>query len=313
MKVMGINIFKIWNWKLCPKKKPLNDLSLPLLRERVSQPHFGISVWGWKAHTPKSGKLESSETPENSELEFRGQNTLHCCVPYTIGKVLKCRCPKWPRMSHLDICSPSYGQKRGRESNWQFDSRPLKLGNQPLPDVWSRSATWRWKFLDESYNFGSNLVPIRTWGEKLWTPKVLDSIDIEVLFYHGSKSLLTHLLLFLWPINYNYTFRCNKFFTPSLPIWFWLKIWFFSFLWNYGVTYSHVLRAPSCTSEWRTIFGIIFRFDIDATSSWWRSRTSKGARSFWNWTLSSLVLSYFFELSHLGDFVTSWPYFWWWT
>jgi hypothetical protein len=30
-----------------------------------------------ETHTPKSGNLESSETPENSELKFRGQNTLH--------------------------------------------------------------------------------------------------------------------------------------------------------------------------------------------------------------------------------------------
>jgi len=30
-----------------------------------------------ETHTPKSGKLESSGTPENSELEFKGQNTLH--------------------------------------------------------------------------------------------------------------------------------------------------------------------------------------------------------------------------------------------
>jgi hypothetical protein len=28
-------------------------------------------------HTPKSGNLESSRTLENSELDFRGQNTLH--------------------------------------------------------------------------------------------------------------------------------------------------------------------------------------------------------------------------------------------
>jgi hypothetical protein len=27
--------------------------------------------------TPKSGNLESSGTPKNSELEFRGQNTSH--------------------------------------------------------------------------------------------------------------------------------------------------------------------------------------------------------------------------------------------
>jgi hypothetical protein len=63
-------------------------------------------------------------------------------------------------MSHLDICSPSYGQKKGQESNWQFDSRPLKVRNQPLPDVCRRSATWRWKALEESYNFGSDLTLI---------------------------------------------------------------------------------------------------------------------------------------------------------
>jgi hypothetical protein len=33
-------------------------------------------------------------------------------------------------------------------------------------------VTDRWKALKESYNFDSDLVPIRAWGEKLWTPKV---------------------------------------------------------------------------------------------------------------------------------------------
>jgi hypothetical protein len=75
----------------------------------------------------------------------------------------------WP-FGHLQ--PPSYGQKKGRELNWQFHSRPLKVGNRPLSDVWWQCATWRWKVLEESYNFGSNLVPIRAWGEKLWMPKV---------------------------------------------------------------------------------------------------------------------------------------------
>jgi hypothetical protein len=107
-----------------------------------------------EAHTPKSGKLESFGTPKNSEPEFRGQISSYSSVLYVIEKVLKCRCPKWPRMSHLDIYSPSYGQKKGREQNWQFDSRPLKVQNQPFSDVFSRSATWRWKALEENYNFG---------------------------------------------------------------------------------------------------------------------------------------------------------------
>ncbi len=111
--------------------------------------------------TPKVGDLESSGTPECLEFDSTDQNTSHWGVLGVIGKVLKCRCPKWPHIGHLDICSPSYGQKKGRESNWQFASRPLKVRNRPLPDIRIGSATWRWKALKESYNFGSDLVLIR--------------------------------------------------------------------------------------------------------------------------------------------------------
>jgi hypothetical protein len=72
------------------------------------------------------------------------------CFLYHWKKVLKCRCPKWPHMNHLNIYSTSYGQKKGRESNWQFDSRPLKVGNRPDPGVCRWSATHHWKALEES-------------------------------------------------------------------------------------------------------------------------------------------------------------------
>jgi hypothetical protein len=88
-----------------------------------------------ETHTFKVGDLESSGTSKNSELDCRGQNTSHWGVLNIIEKFLKRRCSKWPRMSHLDICSPSYGQKKGRESNWQFDSQPQKVGNRPDPNV----------------------------------------------------------------------------------------------------------------------------------------------------------------------------------
>jgi hypothetical protein len=101
-----------------------------------------------------------------------GQNTSHWSVLYTVEKVLKCRCPKWPCMSHLDIYSLSYAQKKGQESNWQFDSRPLKVGNRPDPNVCKRSTTWRWKALEESYKSDLNLIPIRGLSKKLWMPKV---------------------------------------------------------------------------------------------------------------------------------------------
>jgi len=125
-----------------------------------------------ETHIPKSGNLESSGTPENSELDCRGQNTLHWGVLYTIEKVLKSRCPKWTRMSHLDICNPSYGQKKGRESNWQFDSRPLKVRNRPNSDVSRRSVTWRWKALKNSYKITLDFISIGGLSRKLWMPKV---------------------------------------------------------------------------------------------------------------------------------------------
>jgi hypothetical protein len=91
--------------------------------------------WEDETPTPKVGDLESSGTPECLEFDNRDQNTSHWGVLGVIGKVLKCRCPKWPCIGHLDIYSPSYGQKKDRESNWQFDSRPLKVGNRPLLDM----------------------------------------------------------------------------------------------------------------------------------------------------------------------------------
>jgi hypothetical protein len=88
---------------------------------------------GVKPNTSKVGDLESSGTPECLEFDSKAQNTSHWGVLGVIGKVLKLRYRKWPRIGHLDICSPSYGQKKGRESNCQFDSRPLKVGINLFP------------------------------------------------------------------------------------------------------------------------------------------------------------------------------------
>jgi hypothetical protein len=154
----------------------------PILRE----------VWGRHSHSRK-WKLESSETPKNSKDNCRGQNTLHWGVLYIVEKVLKSRCPKWPCMSHLDICSPSYGQKKGRESNWQFDSRPLKVGNRPESNVGRWNATWCWKALEEGYKSGSDLVPIGGRGEKLWLSKVPEVWTGTVSGFHfGSPRTKNH-------------------------------------------------------------------------------------------------------------------------
>jgi hypothetical protein len=120
-----------------------------------------------KLTLPKLGDLESSGTPECLEFDSKRKTISPWAVLGVIEKVLKCKYPKWPRIGHLDIYSPSYRQKKGRESDWQFDSRPLKVGNRPALDVCWGSATRRWKSLQEGYKFGLDVIPIGGRGEKL--------------------------------------------------------------------------------------------------------------------------------------------------
>jgi len=51
-----------------------------------------------------------------------GQNSMACGVLYIIEKFLKRRCLKWVRIAHLNILKKSYGQKKGQESNYYFNS-----------------------------------------------------------------------------------------------------------------------------------------------------------------------------------------------
>ncbi len=63
-------------------------------------------------------------------------------------------------MSHLDICNRSYDKKKGQKLNWQFDSRPQKVGNRLDLDACRQSVTCHWKALDKSYKFALDLIPI---------------------------------------------------------------------------------------------------------------------------------------------------------
>jgi hypothetical protein len=98
---------------------------------------------------------------------------MDCCALATVRKLLKRRCLKWARNAHLDIWNASYGQKKGRESNWQFDSQPLKVRNRPFPDIRFESATRNWKALDEGYNFALDRVAIGLCSREISASKVL--------------------------------------------------------------------------------------------------------------------------------------------
>jgi hypothetical protein len=117
-------------------------------------------------------EMESQWTHRISESDFRGQNSMACDVLYIIEKILKRICLKWAHITHLDIWNTSYGQKKGQKSNCQFDYRPEKVKNRPDLVVCKQHVTYRWKALDESYNFASDRTSIWCLIAKLWGSKV---------------------------------------------------------------------------------------------------------------------------------------------
>ncbi len=115
-------------------------------------------------------------------------------VFHTIGKLLNLKCLKWVRMTDLNIWNTSYGQKKGRESNWQFDSQPLKVENHPDFLACRSLATYRWKTLDQSYNFVLDLISIRGLHTKLWGPKFVGIPTLAISgFPLGSPGTKNHL------------------------------------------------------------------------------------------------------------------------
>ncbi len=170
---------------------------LARLWAKRGSPKVKESMREWTLRLPRElppWELESWWTPECLESNCRGQNPMDWGVFYTIGKLLKLRCLKWARMTHLDIWNTSYGQKKGRESNWQFDSRPLKVRNWPDFLAWRWRATYNWKALDEGYNFALDLISIRGLHTKLWGSKAVKvpTLGISRLPF-GSPGTKCHL------------------------------------------------------------------------------------------------------------------------
>jgi hypothetical protein len=96
------------------------------------QPHFEASV-RMKLTLPKVGTWNPLRLPKIQSLIARVK------TPYI--DVFFILLEKWPCMSHSNICTISYGQKKGQELNWPFNSRLIKIGNRPDPGVCRWSAT----------------------------------------------------------------------------------------------------------------------------------------------------------------------------
>jgi hypothetical protein len=97
------------------------------------------------------------------------------------------RALNWDQVFHMSLIykSQPWDQKKGRESNSQFDSRPLKVKNRPDFIAFRWHATCHWKVLDEGYNFDLDLISIGGLYTKLWDPKIAGvstSIILELPF-----------------------------------------------------------------------------------------------------------------------------------
>jgi hypothetical protein len=127
---------------------------------------------GMNLHTPKWAPtlgVGVRWTLKFSKSDCRGQNPLDWRVLYIIENLLERRCLKWACMTHLDTSNTSYGQKKGRELNWQIDSQALKVKNRPdfLASKWC--ATYHLKALDKGYNFGNFRTPLGVPGQNdIW-------------------------------------------------------------------------------------------------------------------------------------------------
>ncbi len=159
---------------------PRQGLTKLWAKSEAQESHFMLpgvweSVREWTSTLPNElslWELGSIKTPKPSNRDCRGQNPLDWSVIYIIEKLLKLRCLKWARMTHLGNENTSYGQKKGQKSNCQFDSRPLKVRNRFDFLACMLRATYHWKDLKEGYNFAFNLTSIGSLHAKLWASKV---------------------------------------------------------------------------------------------------------------------------------------------
>jgi hypothetical protein len=155
---------RVWRWRA----KRETQESLPML--------LGVQrMWGNEPSHSQVNSHVGSWSPKwtlgSSECNFKGKYSFYGKIIYIIGKLLKHKCLKWAHIAHLDIWNKSYEQKKGRESNWQFDSWPLKVRNWLDFLAWRQRATYHWKFLNEGYNFALDCIVIGGLHRKLCASK----------------------------------------------------------------------------------------------------------------------------------------------
>jgi hypothetical protein len=148
-------------------------------RGHISCFHECKKVWGNETFALPSElplwELESMWILESLEGDCRGPNSLDWRVTYIIWNILEHSCLKWDCMTHLGTWNISYGQKKVRKSNCQFDSQPLKVMNHRdfLTCRWR--ATYHWKAFNEGYNFAKTSPQSKVCTQSYGPPKLWES------------------------------------------------------------------------------------------------------------------------------------------
>ncbi len=159
----------------------------------------------------------------------------------------------------------------------------------------------QWKVKEKHLFVSSHFAPNK------FKPSIF-SFDLKLLFYHGLRLLLTHILPFprskVMIVHFNVTspphLHCRFDFDWSSDFFPFLEIMASHMVTSYGPQVAQANEKSSPES-----------FDPNVTFSWWKTWNSIGARSSWNWTPSNLVLSYFSKLLLPSDLIASRPCFWW--
>jgi hypothetical protein len=158
-------------------------------------------VWGNQPSHSQVNSHCASWSPkwtlESSNRNFKGQNPSIWRVFYIIEKLLKLRCLKWACITHLDIWNTSYDQKKGHGSNWQFDSRPLKVKKRFDFLACRQRATYCWKAFNKGYNFSSDLIVSEVYTRNYAPPKLQESQLWE--FWDSHSEVLGQNAIWMWP------------------------------------------------------------------------------------------------------------------
>jgi hypothetical protein len=138
----------------------------------------------WLCRNPSLGLATNAKVCKGASQEKSPGVTFH--AP---GSVRKCEgmnlhIPKWAPTLGVEVLMDSqifreklHGSKpiglKNSLYHWQFDSQPLKVENRPdfLTCKWC--ATYRWKALDEGYNFSLNVTSIKGLHTKLRAPEIV--------------------------------------------------------------------------------------------------------------------------------------------